>query len=188
MHHKERKTSLKIGTINCRGLTKKLKKNQLANDAQRLGADIMVTQETKIKNTSTFKVKTSDGKEEYTHYNSGNSKSHHGVGILVKKGTQLDFTPVNERLCISKVKLERKDQKLVVITAYAPTLVESEKTPSIREEFYDKLDSIVNSISNRDILVIAGDFNAKTGSVFRKYKENMGKFGKGKIMEMGQNC
>ena len=57
--------------------------------------------------------------------------------------------------------------------------------PEVREEFYNRLDSVVQSVSSRDILIIAGDMNAKTGSEYENYKLNMGQFGKGIANENG---
>ena len=41
---------------------------------------------------------------------------------------------------------------------------------------------LLNIFSNRNIIVIAGDFNAKTGSA---WKNKHGKYGKGKVHENG---
>ena len=54
--------------------------------------------------------------------------------------------------------------KVGILSAHAPTLNRSEKNHEIREDFHSKLDSIFSNISNRHIIIIAGDFNVKTGS------------------------
>ena len=70
--------------------------------------------------------------------------------------------------------------------AYAPTLPVSEENPRIREEFYDELEDVVRQVSNRDYLLIAGDFNAKVGREWDKYGENMGRYGKGEVNSNGK--
>jgi len=55
----------------------------------------------------------------------------------------------------------------------------SENQPSVREFYYEELDSIFNMYGKDIQLVLLGVFNAKTGSAYEFYKENMGKFGKG---------
>ena len=55
----------------------------------------------------------------------------------------------------------------------------SEKTPELREDFYEALDSVISKVQKRDEIVLAGDFHAKTGSRYHDFKENIGKFGKG---------
>ena len=68
---------------------------------------------------------------------------------------------------------------------YAPTNHNSNKHREQREEFYENLDKVVQSISKRDLVIIAGDLNAKTGSEINNYPEVLGKFGKGMVNENG---
>ena len=42
------------------------------------------------------------------------------------------------------------------------------------------------SISNRDIIILAGDFNAKTGSSHENYPSVVGRYGKGKTNSNGE--
>ena len=72
-----------------------------------------------------------------------------------------------------------------MISVYAPTLEKCEKDTNIREEFYDQLEKTISDVPNRDVLFIAGDLNAKTGSEYRNFKNHMGKFGKGKANSSG---
>ena len=79
------------------------------------------------------------------------------------------------------------DQKLNVLSVYAPTLEVSEATPEIREQFYSDLEAVLATLSSRDALVIVGDFNAKTGSAHEDelYHDTIGKYGKGKVNSNG---
>ena len=45
---------------------------------------------------------------------------------------------------------------------------------------------MISSIPNRDEILLAGDFNAKTGSGYEEFSENMGKFGKGELNNSGR--
>ena len=58
-----------------------------------------------------------------------------------------------------------------LINAYAPTLPVSEDNPEIRDQFYDELESVIRCVSNRDYLIITGDFNAKTRSAWTARSE-----------------
>ena len=64
---------------------------------------------------------------------------------------------------------------------------EVKKNHEIRENFYTKHDSILRNISNKHIVIIAGDFNAKTGSASRNkvFKAVIGRYGKGKVNTNG---
>jgi len=46
----------------------------------------------------------------------------------------------------------------------------SENQPSVREFFYEELDSIIKMYGKDIQLVLLGDFNAKTGSAYEFYK------------------
>ncbi len=48
------------------------------------------------------------------------------------------------------------------------------------------MESSIEKIAKRDLLFIAGDFNAKTGSGVTDYPENIGKHGKGIINSSGK--
>ena len=73
--------------------------------------------------------------------------------------------------------------KVYILSVYAPTLNRSEKSNEIRENFYAKLDSVLRSISNRHIEIMAGDFNSKTSSTVKNkiYQAAIGKYGKGQV-------
>ena len=81
------------------------------------------------------------------------------------------------------MKFEKR--KLVVVAGYAPTLSNSEKNPAARESFYDQLTRAINTIASRDMCVVLGDFNAKTGSGWKDFPENVGRYGKGHTNENG---
>ena len=57
----------------------------------------------------------------------------------------------------------------------------------IRENLYSKLGSILRNISNRHIVIIAGDFNVKTGREVKNkvYQAVIGKYGKGQVNTNG---
>ena len=58
-----------------------------------------------------------------------------------------------------------------ILSVYAPPLNRSEKKKhEIKEKFYTILDSILRNISNGQIVIIAGDFNAKTDSAARLFQ------------------
>ena len=62
-------------------------------------------------------------------------------------------------------------RKMTFIATYADTLKNSEKNPDKRKYYYEQLEDTVTSVSNRNLLIIAGDFNAKTGSGHKDYPE-----------------
>ncbi len=58
---------------------------------------------------------------------------------------------------------------------YAPT---NEADETIKDDFYNKLDSVVRrKHSNKDIIILIGDFNAKVGNNNNGYEQIMGMHG-----------
>ena len=107
------------------------------------------------------------------------------MGIIVEENLKATFIPINDRICMVKIKQEKDDQNIIFISAYAPTNPNSIKYPEQRDKFYESLDSVVQSVNKRDLLIIAGDLNAKTGSEVENYPDVLGKFGKGMVNENG---
>ena len=103
----------------------------------------------------------SDGKKIYL-YNSGNrAKSIRGAGIITTENTNVTFNPVSERICIITINTS-ENVKSHLISAYAPTLENTVRNPDDTRIFYEQLSSLINSIKQSDVIVIGGDFNAKT--------------------------
>ena len=124
-------------------------------------------------------IKSSTNKEYLLYYSGNNKKSENGVGIIVPKTKNVEFAPINDRICIITTKVNN-NQMLHIISAYATTLDKSEKQPETREKFYSDIDSIIRKHKSRHITIIVGDFNAKIG----KHNDNLnhliiGKYGKG---------
>ena len=153
--------------------------------------DITAIQETHIDNDDITEIKTSDNKKSYTLYHVGEENNkYHGVGIVIDNSINGQFKKINNRTCKFTTKLEvgkNKTRDLVFIATYAPTLEKSQKNPELRTEYYTDLENEINNIPQRSFLVIGGDFNAKTGSGWKDYPNNMGKYGKGEINDNGEH-
>ena len=185
------KKQLNIGALNVRGLIGADHEEKLMEDATSYNLDIIALSETHIKReVSQHKLKyTNNIDSSTTNYvlyscNTENN-SYHGVGILIKADIQHKFKRITERVCTVDVRLKHNTLKLIAI--YAPTLSSSEENPQIREDLYNAIESIVKNVSDRDIVIIAGDFNAKTGSAWKDYPQNMGRFGKGHVNSSGNH-
>ena len=107
------------------------------------------------------------------------------MGIIVHEQTSVVFTPINDRLCMAKIKQNENKPDIVIISAYAPHTQIVEKNQEIQEEFYENLDQIISQVSNRNILIRCGDMNAKTGSEHKNHPDVVGKFGKGEANKNG---
>ena len=107
-----------------------------------------------------------------------------GVGIITPIASFVEFRPISDRICQITTKMNNYC-KIIIISAYAPTEESCKKTPNLRENFYNELDSTLKNIKSRDIVIVEGDFNGKTGSAYNLYKTYMGKYGKGEVNTNG---
>jgi|GEM_PF-4699558 len=160
-------------------------------DMKQYKIDILAVQETHISETGIYDIETSEG-YKYKLYNSGkkyedrtNDRFYCGVGFVAKENYKVAFTPISDRICFMTF-LDEQGNKHKIINAHAHTLPNSEKDPRIRQIFYDELENIINTVGQSEILTVVGDFNAKTGTGYELYKENMGKFGKGNLNSNGE--
>lgn len=182
---------MKLSTFNCQGLLSKYKQQQLASDFNRYNLDFLLLQETHLKNQGVLELRCGDENTKSRLLNlyycgSSDNKSQHGVGFLVDKSRKVCFKPINDRICTMTTSIDQQ-RNLVMICAYAPTLTTSNRNPQIRETFYDNLQSVLATARKKDIVILAGDFNAKTGSEYCNFPDVLGKFGKGQVNENGQH-
>ena len=180
----------KLGSLNCRGINYNLKELQLATDFENYKLDFLAVQETHIKEQKILSIESLKGRK-YTLYNSGqdinsNQRNFTGVGIITRENFNCTFTAVSDRICYISFITEKNNIKNIIISAYAPTLPSSQKNPDIRQKFYDELDQIISSTNSSMRVFLLGDFNAKTGSGYNFYRENMGVYGKGVLNENGE--
>ena len=112
-------------------------------------------------------------------------KSLKGVGINVREGVKLKFASICERICLGELDTG-KGMKICLLCAQASTEEETRKNPGKTESFYNKLSTVINTISNRNILIVGGDFNARIKldeSEKDSYKEIVGKYALNTINE-----
>ena len=106
-------------------------------------------------------------------------KRHHGVGFAIRSKL-VDHLQgkypvgINERLMTMSFPLE--DSTLSIISAYAPTLPQSDET---KECFYDALNDAIRAVPSSHKLLVMGDFNARVGTDYSSWENIIGKHGVG---------
>jgi len=100
---------------------------QMAYDMLLYKIDTMAIQETHIDGTDTDIIKTADDNNIYTLYLSGKQgEKRTGVEIVVKSNINSTFSPISERTCMCKTIHLKLNRNIVLICAYAHTLLVSE--------------------------------------------------------------
>ena len=90
----------------------------------------------------------------------------------------MGFNPVSDR--IATIRLQCKPVNMTVLQVYAPTSTAEEEA---MEEFYEKVQHVVDEIPRGDVLYVIGDWNAKVGQ--DETNGTTGRFGLGERNERG---
>ncbi|XP_012552626.1 uncharacterized protein LOC105842911 [Bombyx mori] len=114
------------------------------------------------------------------------TESKNGTGILVSRKLRHFVTgcnPINDR--IMTIRINGNPLPLNIIQVYAPT---AQSTKEDIEDFYGILQTTIESISKREILMIQGDWNAKIGNTEQDdhIRHILGKYGLGTRNERGE--
>ncbi|KAE9521335.1 hypothetical protein AGLY_018266 [Aphis glycines] len=102
-------------------------------------------------------------KENITLFYSGseNGKHENGVGFMIQDkilpGIK-HFSAVSDRLCYIRIAGRLFD--LVIINCYAPT---EDKNEDLKDNFYEDLEALYDSLPVHCVKMVVGDFNAKVG-------------------------
>ena len=73
--------------------------------------------------------------------------------------------------------------KLSLIQVYAPT---NEVNDKEKDNFYEQLQTVVDSVHKHDLLLVMGDLNAKVGEDNEGYENIIGSHGAGEINDNGE--
>ena len=204
-------STLNIATFNVRGLSKRSKQQQLRWDMAQYGVDICAIQETKMKdgiemNIDGYELKCFESKQKA--YGNGFLVSPRFAPLIHKywrvsdRISVMQFNLRNDnrsnnrqwkysyKLCKPNVtvRFQRKDPKyvLTVINVYAPTSQRAASNPDEVHEMYEQLNSVVQDIDNKELLIIAGDFNSKIGKA-TDIEQCMGKYSRNRRNNNGEH-
>ena len=70
-----------------------------------------------------------------------------------------------------------KDSVLFIVSAYAPTLGQSDED---KERFYSTLSDTIKGVPSSHKLLLLGDFNARVGRDYSSWENILGKHGVGR--------
>ncbi|EDO33893.1 predicted protein, partial [Nematostella vectensis] len=170
-----------IGNWNVRTLYSSGNVAQAAREMGKRDIDIMGISETHW--TGQGKMQLRDGE---TMVYSGREDNIHreGVGILMSKNAAaclIEWTPWNERMI--QARFYSRHIQLTIIHIYAPT---EDADEHLKDEFYTRLQEVLDSRNQHDMVIITGDMNAKVGGQNWDYERVMGKHGLGVRNDNGE--
>ena len=145
-----------MGTLNVQGIRNKT--GEIIKGLEKMKQDITILTEMKKKGNGVEIL------GPYLHFYSGVSKEERakrGVSILVKKRYKSYITTseaVNENMI--KLHMNLFGKKLCILGIYAINDIEN---AVVKEDFLGKLNEVIIAIGNSRVILIAGDFNSRTG-------------------------
>ena len=168
------RATTKIATLNVHSLCSAAKLDELAKLAQDYKLDIVALTEVHRTGTGVVPVTHPDLKSKYFLLYSGpKERKEQGVGLLLSarayNSLDGDWSAISPRLL--RARFRSPQARLTMIVAYAPTLASDD---AVHDEFYDSLDSLLNTIPRHDITIPLGDFNAHIGSRAPEFRNVLG--------------
>uniref|UniRef100_A0A914XR53 Endonuclease/exonuclease/phosphatase domain-containing protein n=1 Tax=Plectus sambesii TaxID=2011161 RepID=A0A914XR53_9BILA len=143
---------------------------------------IAALSELRITGSGTLTINPPKIDEVVTLYYSGGDKREAGVGFMVSRlaaQSVVAFQPLSNRLAILTI---NGPVKLHLFAAYAPT---ETSTDASKDAFYDQLQTALDSVSKRDVIILTGDLNAHVGVDRIGWEETLRRFGHGNTNDNG---
>ena len=171
---------LSVGTLNVRTLAKQGKIDLVLNELNRYKWDIVGLSETHLPSTGEERIGNTSlivsGRTDGVH--------RQGVGFLMStkaRRSLISVTPVSERLIM--IRMKGSPINITIIQVYAP---DCSKPDEESDNFYLQLQSLIDAVPKKDLIVVIGDFNAIVGNDSARNEDVMGKFGLGRLNKRGE--
>ncbi|CAI2724104.1 unnamed protein product [Schistosoma spindalis] len=122
----------------------------------------------------------------YSRYEQENAPHTQGVALMLSKQAQnalIGWESHEPRTIKAFFKTKKEGISINVIQCYAPT---NDYNENAKDQFYDRLQSIVEKCTTKDLTILMGDLNAKVGIDNTGYEEIMGRHGLGERNENGE--
>ncbi|VDO56926.1 unnamed protein product [Schistosoma margrebowiei] len=115
----------------------------------------------------------------YSGHDEGNASHTQGVALMLSKQAQNAFTGWEShgpRIIKASFKTKKEGISMNIIQCYAPT---NDYNEDAKDQFYDRLQSIIEKCPIKNLTILMGDFNAKVGTDNTGYEDIMGRHGLG---------
>ena len=191
---------LNVGTLNVQGCRDVYKQQAIYSDTLKHNINILaLTRHIVEEYCEIVTVDDEEKHKKYCVYHGGITVENTfcGVGFVIEEELQTKFSRISDRIIQASLQLKDRSKtstnkvkyhQVNIIAAYAPTLIKSQEDPTVRDNFYNELENATHAHkSNKHLLLVLGDFNAKTGSGHHSFPNNIGKYGKGQINSNGES-
>ncbi|BHF84662.1 hypothetical protein SprV_0902781300 [Sparganum proliferum] len=178
--------TLGIGCWNVRTFLDPVTQSVTALSLNQYNVDVCCLSEVRLPDSGSREIKIPGVESHFTLYHSDphDSSGRHGVAIALSQQADLAllaWEPVNYRMAY--VRLKGHLTNISIVSVYAPT---STDEPREKEAFYLQLKALVERLPRRDLLIVAGDWNGRTGRGDSATSHLLGRFGLGSRCENGE--
>jgi len=177
------RTTTLIGTWNVRTLRETGRCAQAVKELRHYKLTILGICETRWNTFGETKLQTGETLL-YSGKENENDPHQAGVALLLSKEAMhslMEWEPVSDRTI--RARLDSRFQEVTIIMCYAPTNAAGDGE---KEQFYNQLQSVLDKIPKRDMLILMGDMNAKVGQDNNRRENEMGTHGIGDMNEIGE--
>ena len=177
--------SLHVGCWNVRTLLDEGSQSIAIRSLHDYKVDIACLSEVRISGSGSKVIKVPGRDQDYSLYYSGppTRTGQHGVAIAMNKRARdalLAWEPISERIAVARFK--GTITNMTVVAVYAPTLNSDD---TVKYDFYAQLQAVMDRTPQRDLMLIAGDWNARTGPADESTRHILGKYALGQRCENG---
>lgn len=177
--------AINIGTWNVRTMYETGKTFEVATEMRNYNLTLLGISETRW--TQSGQTRLASGEMMlYSGHEEDNAPHTQGVALMLSKEAQralIGWEAHGPRIIAASFRTKKKKIKMNIIQCYAPT---NDSDDSDKDQFYSRLQSIVEKYPERDITIMMGDLNAKIGADNTGYEDIMGCHGLGQMNENGE--
>ncbi|VDP22603.1 unnamed protein product [Schistosoma margrebowiei] len=122
----------------------------------------------------------------YSGHEKENVQHTQGVALILSKQAQnalIGWEYHGSTIIKASFKTKKNGISMDVIQCYANT---DDHNENVKDQFYDRLQSIVEKCPTKDLTILMGDFNAKVGTDNTGYEDIMGRHGLGGRKKTGE--
>nr|VZI44739.1 unnamed protein product [Spirometra erinaceieuropaei] len=148
--------------------------------------DVCCLSKVRLPDSGSREIKIPGVESHLTLYHGGprDSSGRHGVAIALSQQADLAllaWEPVNDR--IAYLRLKAHFTNISIVSVYAPTSAAELRD---KEAFYSQLQALVERLPRLDLLIVAGDWNGRSGPGDPITSHLLGRLGLGSRCENGE--
>ncbi|VDP52865.1 unnamed protein product [Schistosoma margrebowiei] len=117
-----------------------------------------------------------------------NAPHTQGVALMLSKVARdalVGWESHGSRIIKTSFKIKKEGILMNIIQCYAPT---NDSNDDIKDQFYERLQSVIEKCPRKDLTILMGDLNAKVGIDNTGYEDIMGRHGLGKKRKWRKIC